>query len=349
MRTTLLIAVLAAGCVDGLDESTTSIEQENKCDPLLCSTNSDQVPRPGTEVWEANLFGLADSKGVSLMTRGPSTKWQGRRHAVIFDVNDRMWDLNVSGGKITGTPVSGTGRLSGRGLVGASFQFQRNGVALYGVSIDAVNTLTMQIPENTTDTIEVYTMSWYSVGTGAPLAVCPAGAGLGANQTVVFEGDRFNPTSLTVSPQLDTSWFNLACGNSVLAKLRMLRKTSSNGTATWQGRQAAFKMLTADYCGHGVSFTNLGTGITWADRERTVLYPNTGVPNPTRIEARWNENGATCISGARLEGYPGGLHIMDLVREECGINTFPAACFDTRFTTPPLDDFADSLIISALP
>src|SRR6185295_14525694 len=87
---------------------------------------------------------------------------------------------------------------------------------------------------------------------------------------------------------------------STLAKLDLLGETIETqvdpfATASWKERQAMLKMLVADYCGTGESFTVQGAPLMW--KTQTVPYP--GETNV--LEARWNEHGAMCIQTPRLD------------------------------------------------
>lgn len=319
-----------------LDESTGTAEQEARiCPEAVCGTNSDVIARNG--IWEASLNGVADINGVSLVTRA------GTSRPMIWGANDRAYYLKVMNGKISGTPVVGTGRISGQSLVGAAFQFKKNGTVIYTVSIDAVRSI--PLPVGDPGSVEAYTMSWSS-SSGVPVPACPAGAGLGINETLVFEGDRIDAARLTMSSdaQWDPSWFNLACGESALAKLRMLRKTQGNGTADWGSRQATLKMLTADYCGTGDNFTRVGTPIAWKDDGLVSDYTLTGV-TPSHIEARWNQYGATCLNTPRLEASGQQWYVSQYIYNTC----LPLPCYDTNLTNPPNVELNGSRIVSANP
>lgn len=338
---------MAAGCVGELEETTSNVEQENtiKCPPGVCSENSDVTARNG--IWEANLYGLPDVNGVSLVSRGVKGN---RPRAQIWDQNGRAYDLKVLNGRISGTAVFGTGTISGPSLVNASFKFQQNGAVKYTVFIDAVKTVQMPValPRGGAETIEVYNLSW-STPQGMQMPTCPRGAGLDPNDTVVFEGDRIDTARLTMSVNADWNpeWINFGCGNSVIAKLRLLRKTTSNGTGSWAARQTALKMLTADYCGTGANFTRVGTAITWKDDENVVgdyVLSNPGFAvYPSQVEARWNEYGATCLNTPRLEATGAVPYISDYIHAVC----LPLPCYDTNLTNPPNTQLDGAHIVSA--
>lgn len=192
--------------------------------------------------------------------------------------------------------------------------------------------LRMPIITTQYQTLQTYVLDWSKVGTnplggpvpagGAPASgempvfdpsqshtnICPppiriptAGDGefdptsrMDMFHTVLFEGDRFDPDLRTVKPAADDDWFNIGCGTHALAKLRLTRNTIHTAPG-WRNVQAAFKMLAADYCGTGSVYTVDGEPLVWKDRGAMQLYRQ-----PRELEARWDENGATCLNSPRL-------------------------------------------------
>jgi hypothetical protein len=179
--------------------------------------------------------------------------------------------------------------------------------------------------------VEAYTLTWQPLGGGSSTNVCnnvpliekliaksPDDAlraqelmGMEAWETVVFEGDKIGESAKTMSKTADDTWFNIACASHLLAKLRLTRNTV-HGQApglpdAWAQRQATMKMLAADYCNTGDSFTVPGQLLVWqGDLMRYYRTPGT-------LEARWTERGAKCLSQPRMLTPTSGL----------GANTFP--------------------------
>lgn len=136
---------------------------------------------------------------------------------------------------------------------------------------------------------------------------------------IVFKGDRYDAinkkvTDATVTDTGEpTPWFNLACAGAAPAKMHLLRHTNaaariSPGDSIYQTtiseRTAMLKMLTADYCGTGRSYTVDGLPLTYGDSRH--WYPATpaitgdALPPPVcSIEALWSENGAVCLDTPR--------------------------------------------------
>src|SRR5690606_26718795 len=81
-----------------------------------------------------------------------------------------------------------------------------------------------------------------------------AAAGLG--------GEAYDLDSKTVAPK-DPGWITVASAGSAAAKLRLLGYGPQSSETTPDQRQATLKMITADYCGDGTSYTENGTPVLW--------------------------------------------------------------------------------------
>lgn len=66
--------------------------------------------------------------------------------------------------------------------------------------------------------------------------------------------------------------------------------------ATPAQRQATLKMLTADYCGDGTSYTANGTPLAWENAEGTVQTST----KPGALKGVWGPAGALCLEATRL-------------------------------------------------
>jgi hypothetical protein len=101
--------------------------------------------------------------------------------------------------------------------------------------------------------------------------------------------------------QADPRAFNVTCSSGAIGKCVRLGykpwKQLPDGTALWDYHQACVRMLRADYCGDGQSFTRDGTLIDLYDR----LGIQKGEPTPgMRFEAGWGKDGATCVARVRI-------------------------------------------------
>jgi hypothetical protein len=127
---------------------------------------------------------------------------------------------------------------------------------------------------------------------------------------VVFTGDHYD--SVTKQVQHGTEgWFNLGCADTVPAKLHLLRHTkagsissgSNQRTTSLGERTAMLRMLIADYCGNGSSFTFDGVPLNYGDVNG--WYPDeiitTQQPDPRNrsFEAVWDSKGPMCLTEPR--------------------------------------------------
>lgn len=139
---------------------------------------------------------------------------------------------------------------------------------------------------------------------------------------VLVKGERYDAVTKTVvaSGADAEGWFNLACQDSALAKMKLLgydpelADTDVTIRTTPEQRQATLKMITADYCGTGTSFTVLGEPLLWYNRHQTAMTVNL-VPSASS-EAIWTEHGAICLDVPRRADVDQDLG--ERIAAECG-------------------------------
>ncbi len=154
----------------------------------------------------------------------------------------------------------------------------------------------------------------------------------------VFSGDRIHSGEKTVraSGPGDEGWFNLACAGSGMWKLHALRHTDAGGRQLQEiaddaatrlsqpeDRQAMVKMLSADYCGSGESFTRNGQPLRYVDHRGLFDGPHhlekahfrTTGDNLSfgEVEAIWSDTGAVCLNQPRLAD----VHPRDAIEAAC--------------------------------
>jgi len=235
---------------------------------------------------------------------------------------DQAIDSN-NGKSLNGTSLNGTS-LNGKSLNGKSLNgTSLNGKSLNGTALSAVSTTAPPITGSA-----VVGSTW--TGTSSTndtfnLRIDSALQGTGANSDLWFYGvsyqtttgwspicgvDSANAPILAVpvagvwkSTLVDmahygtsTTQFTFACRGKSIAKCVEL------GYKTYKGftnqLQACVRLLRADYCGTGVSFTVDGTLLN--------LYDNVGVQADTETwkpEAEWGTAGATCVNSANRARY----------------------------------------------
>lgn len=320
----LAVLLLAAtGCAPSdLDPDSFSEEGEvkegevtqflnSKCPAHICGMNSADLSDGGF-FYDLNLDQLPNSHGYQLMSAKKGSAY---------------YDLSVSGGRITATfslgVVGSPQTLSGYSLAGLELRLKKtlsNGQPSY-------RTLIIQSVSRTTDywakrvdggpelKIETYKFLMQS-DSGYNALLCQNGAehidptspirAMPEHHALVFEGERIDVESLTIAPQLNTRWFNIGCAETALAKLHLTGHTKaayhhSGFVTSIAERQTMLKMLTADYCGTGNSFTVSGQPLRWTD-DRGTMTLSSGFPKV--LEARWTPNGAACLNTARADAHP---------------------------------------------
>jgi ADYC domain-containing protein len=348
----LAVVVLGVGCVNGENDSlrVESVEQDVlTCDEFMCGTNSPQVAEFG--FWELNLPslrspGLANNVGFRL---------------IGFVQGGLLYLPQVSGGKLTATRTStsgGTITLSGSALTGGYF-YLVNGNRAFEIVVNEVSTVVSwaQPVGAPQVTLESYRLDWTELVNQNPgrfQNVCrhppirePSDllgmVGQDIYHTLLFEGDRIDAVH-KLDTAIDTSWFNLGCAGSALAKMALTGHTEAAASAktlitTLPERQAMLKMLTADYCGDGTPFTVAGQPLNWADDHGTMklaallMQPQ----QPLVREARWTATGAACLDLPRVDAHPTlnsaqelGPDVYDQVLNHCPAH-MPPACAGSAF------------------
>jgi hypothetical protein len=322
MNTRCVPLVFAAvGCAAELDLE--SIEQESViCPPWRCA-NSAELTHEGMH--EANVYGQPNAQNLTLDgLDGKAQLWRadGVPFTLIFDNNAiRGW-----------SPVHGWLYDP----VNARLQFSRDGKPAFWVTITSRRWI--KFPVGDEEKIEVYQMLWHMPGTtiSSGKRLCngshPAREdlfGMRPTETLIFTHDRIDPETMTMNHDPDPGWFNFACAGFTLAKLHLSRNTLTSQPDTWDptddwaNRQATLKMFVADYCGNGNPVTVTGTPIRWKGGLVTDF-----APTPQVLEARWNENGASCRFLPRLVAYPAPAFFPD-----------PLATIDAMCALPQCTDF----------
>jgi hypothetical protein len=193
---------------------------------------------------------------------------------------------SLNGTSLNGTSLNGTS-LNGSSVVGSTW----TGTASNGTTVNLKVTAATQGTGTNTD-VWFYNVS-YQTSTGwSSLCVDAAGAPV---QAIAVAG-VWSGSNLTY--QSSSSQFTWACRQKTVAKCVEL------GYKTWKGWDhqlaSCVRLLRADYCGTGVSYTK--------DGQLLNLYDNVGVQADTEawaMEASWGPAGAVCLTGgadARFAG-----------------------------------------------
>jgi hypothetical protein len=126
--------------------------------------------------------------------------------------------------------------------------------------------------------------------------VCP---GIGADETsvVLIADELYDIEAKTVEPG-QTGWVTMACRGHAIMKMKFMgHDPNDDYGSSWEQRQAALKMITADYCGGGHAFTTVGQPLVWIDELGN--FPPELLPSIDAVEAKWSEDGALCLDQPR--------------------------------------------------
>jgi hypothetical protein len=270
---------------------------------------------------------------------------------------------------VTGMQLRGSSRLhgtlAGSQLVGAYFEISHDSGKRYHVLINGTSTMQIYSGPMTGATIPQYILEWIEVTPGAPPDhyhnLCsnpPTGAYRQetlfqhGESTLFFEGTRYDAQAKDVLFG-DSNWFNLGCAGSALSKLLLTGHTSLTGSASQQEQQTALKLLTADYCGDGKSFTVAGEPLYWKTQNGYMAFAGA----PASLEGRWGASGPVCLDDPRLvesdlqaakDNFPadgnGTPGVLVKMMEHCPTK-LPPACS----ALPGNYDFAGSVAVSGNP
>lgn len=267
--------------------------------------------------------------------------------------NSLVYSARVVGSKLYGVR-SGSPTLTGAALAGAYFWVAHETGYFAKVYVAQVIQVPLWGGPHRGAAVEAYRLEWETPFDEHRTNLCanppqdkpqsPQLLNLPGEFTVLFEGNRYDAKAKKLLPG-DRAWFNLGCASHAISKLFLTGLTNATGNATLQEQQAALKMLTADYCGDGTSFTVGGEPLYWKTSNGYMAFYG----NPTTLEARWNENGATCLELPRLKTSKNPLaqqafpDIWDAIRTRCPLSV-PPPCSDMSPS-----NFDGQLVVSGNP
>jgi hypothetical protein len=210
---------------------------------------------------------------------------------------------------------------SGPALIGARFEiYNRVTSRSYYLIVQGMSRVPMWATGTTgPQTARAYKLGWiHKLSPVDVKTICGHAAendGIDEFHAVLFDDDRIDAEGIVVGPE-EVNWFNIGCRGHALAKQHLTGHTRAAGTilgisTTTNERTAHLKLLAADYCGLGHPFTVAGQPLGWRDQyNRFDNIPGQG----GQIEARWTEQGATCLNVPRV----------DFNQTQLGLDTFPA-------------------------
>ena len=285
------------------------------CPEFGCGTNSPVVDTQ-FDFHDLSLLGPPKQPYTIPNTAGLAIVADPRTGRAQIVQGRQAYDLAVVDGRFVGTSGASP-PLQGAALVGATITLTMNTkdgpVPRYLITIATVREMPFFLGGGTTAS---YTLQWRPLAGGPTINLCnniqlledliaqQGGGesdyatqelmGMRTFETVVFEGDRINSHTMRTEKLADDTWFDIGCAGHTLAKLRLTQNTIHGQTSVWERRQASLKMLVADYCDVGIPLTVAGQKLVWEGDLMHFFTP------PRRIEARWNETGATCLYAPRM-------------------------------------------------
>jgi hypothetical protein len=264
------------------------VSSSDDCPRWRCGYNTSEIN--GKSLQELNLDGEANADGVELVGFLPPAG------LLLNYALDTDGDALVARGGLLGNST-----LRGPALVGGALLLKVDGLVI-PVVIAGYEEVTSWADGGAP--VPAYALVYADLD--APLlqrSVCK-GTLLDPLQAsvVILAGDRYDLDAKTVSAG-DDGWLTLACAGSAAAKMALLGYgpnadvDGEDAPPTPAQRQATLKMITADYCGDGHSYTADGTPLRWENAAGTVIAPDV---EPSDLEAIWSANGALCLDTPRI-------------------------------------------------
>jgi hypothetical protein len=270
------------------------------CDPWGCGTNAATV---------ANVR----FHEVSKIPNVPNN--EGLSYLDFFDESGPL-ELSVIGDRLRGIREDGTER-EGTKLIGATLRLSYGpNAVIYRLEISGYQPTVYWVDP---DAHEVPAYTFVVSREDDPTktyALCDAPPennwGAISGMAILYSGDRYRAAEKTLRTDDVDAWFNVACAGTALAKLHLMRHTAAASDpahlTTINQRQALLKLVTADYCGTGESFTMDGRSLrygvdqpwlNWWHDPITVFNPWDATVLES-LDAVWDHTGATCLSVPRM-------------------------------------------------
>ncbi|WP_245913657.1 ADYC domain-containing protein [Nannocystis exedens] len=262
------------------------------CPVWRCGFNSAEVN--GRAIRELNLDGLPNADGVRIVGFVPPA---------LGLLSLQKFELDVEKGALVARSAGGT-TLRGSQLVGATILVQQPG-SLLPLPITVLGHQKIDSWAEGAPQVSTYALVYpdldalvgvRNVCTGDLLDVL-------TSAVTVIGGETYDLETKTIQPD-KPRWLTLACAGSAAAKLQLMNygpQSDFDGAghpASLEQRQATLRMITADYCGTGHSYTQNGTPLHWENAAGTVVSPG----ELGAVEAVWSAAGALCLEAQRLAG-----------------------------------------------
>ncbi len=283
------------GCDPGDDGDSSAVDDASdieardlgiSCPPRQCGLNSAEVN--GRSIRELNLNGVANADHMKIV-------------GVVSPLGLLGYQLGVENDELVAR--KGTSVLKGATLIGTTILVKDSScwlclpVPIIVLGHQKIDSWAEGAPD-----VSTYALVYPDLGSLlGQRNICNGDlTDLLATTATVLGGETYDLTSKEVNAGQD-GWFTIACPGSAADKLRMFNygpQSDFDGAghpATVDQRQATLKMITADYCGEGISYTQNGTPLQWENHAGTVYMSTT----LGAVESVWNKDGAVCLGSTR--------------------------------------------------
>ena len=280
----LLLSSALVGCTEGTDFADVDLGDEEFRDTLGCAN----CPPNSPFINDFSLSSLDLSGGPNL---------SGVTVAGVVSPSNLAYSLGVYDEDLAAF-VGNTPVLAGASLVGWDIVLEAGGTELRA---RIYSRSTVPSWAEGTRPISVYAIA--DITGLTPTSICP-GADANAAAVTILHGETYD-SELKQVDQIGSQWITLACIDEAAAKMKRLgyspggEMPDTYQPASVAQRNATLKMITADFCGTGESFTAHGTKLRWDNAGHTIIPPQP-IMLAGPIEAVWDEHGAMCIGEARL-------------------------------------------------
>ena len=192
--------------------------------------------------------------------------------------------------------------LTGFDVLQAKILLQMNGGGIVYLEITDIDVV--ESWANSGSPVTVYRASY--TNQGQQQSLCPHGNPENQWFTVIAD-ELYDPTTHAITPS--TTSLTIACVGQAAAKLKMLDyHPRGNYGSSLEQRETTLRMITADYCGTGQSFTAQGVRVAWSNEAGTVEPPF----NEDILEAKWGRDGALCLDYPREVSLDTVLDVCEL-------------------------------------
>ncbi|MDC0667379.1 ADYC domain-containing protein [Nannocystis radixulma] len=255
-------------------------EKGSSCPIWQCGFNAAEVF--GSSIHELHLGGQANAAGLRILKVVPGPAAAAGGHVQLDVVGDALVLRDARGAAVAGEALVGTRIvLAKKGRPYATVMIaSHDRVTRWAEGSPEVDAYGLVYIDG--NHIERNVCTGYHDSPRAPIAL-------------VLGGETYDLDAKEVRPDAE-GWFSIACAGSAAAKLSLLGYGPQSSDTTPDQRQATLKMITADYCGGGHSYTENGTPIQWENVQGTVGL----TAEPAGIEAVWTAAGALCVDQTRI-------------------------------------------------